>query len=663
MNTRTIAAIVATWTLTATTLLAQTDVPFQAYQAQLAAAEKSIRLGETRELTRWLDATNPDLRGWEWNHLSAIADTTRETRSLDSTASRITASPDQSMIALVKGATVQIRALPDLETTHTIAAHDDSIYRAEFSLDASKVVTVARDMTCRVWNLATGEELARTSLPNPAFAACAFSPDASRVATCAWERDEDRNVHGIVILWDATTGEVVKHQRVGVKPLSAIRFSPDGDRIFTASWDGIIHILDANASELAQIKLPDEGLYNAINDLDLSPDGSLIAVASKDQTARVFSAESHDLIATLRGHLADLEAVRFSSSGNALLTTSADATAARWDTSTWQRTHTYRGATATLRGACWTDNDTSIIACSLDAKLHLWNADADDDAAHVLKVAAEGIYSCAISPDATSIAVAAYNGDLILIDPASGRTIRTWKAHPDSTCHAAQFNATGTRLVTCSWDETARVWNPADATLIAECATGGGVFSTAISPDGTLVATTGADLQIWNVDDKSRRFTLTVDGARASRAGFSHDNARLISGWSDQIARIYDTRSGDLVHQTAPTGASISAVTFLHDSDAFATGDARGTVRVYAAANATPAHVIPTDASGINALTASNDRIAAAGSKLWIIDPTRGGAVLGLKPVPDSIYHAAWSDDGTFLAACAIPGNITVLHR
>ena len=331
MNPLKTAAMLAGLTVLPATSVAQQDVSFKAYQAQLAAAEKSFRLGEAREFTRWLNAADPDLRGWEWNHLSAIADSSRQTLSLDATASRITASPDQTSIALVTGSAVQIRAWPDLEITHTITAHDDAIYRAEFSAHADKLITVSRDMTSRVWDLSTGEEIARTSLPNPAFAACAFSPDASRAATCAWERDESNQVHGILILWDAHTGEVLQHQRVGVKPLSAVRFSADGDRIFTASWDGIVHILDANASELAQIKLPDEGVYNAINDLDLSPDGSLIAVASKDQTARVFSAESHDLIATLRGHLADLEAVRFSSNGAALLTTSADATAANPD--------------------------------------------------------------------------------------------------------------------------------------------------------------------------------------------------------------------------------------------------------------------------------------------------------------------------------------------
>ena len=55
---------------------------------------------------------------------------------------------------------------------------------------------------------------------------------------------------------------------------------------------------------------------------------------------------------------------------------------------------------------------------------------------------------------------------------------------------ALQFSPDGTQVVTASGDNTARVWDVASGTVVAEL-TGheGGVTSAAFSPDGTQVVT------------------------------------------------------------------------------------------------------------------------------------------------------------------------------
>ncbi|GAK53957.1 WD40 repeat, subgroup [Candidatus Moduliflexus flocculans] len=67
---------------------------------------------------------------------------------------------------------------------------------------------------------------------------------------------------------------------------------------------------------------------------------------------------------------------------------------------------------------------------------------------------------------------------------------------------AAAFSPDGTRIVTVSWDKTARVWDAASGAVLATL-TGhaGEVNSAAFSPDGTRIATASDDgmAKIWRV--------------------------------------------------------------------------------------------------------------------------------------------------------------------
>ena len=64
-----------------------------------------------------------------------------------------------------------------------------------------------------------------------------------------------------------------------------------------------------------------------------SPDGTRLATASNDQTAKVWDASSGRELLTLAGHTAVVVGVAFSPDGTRLATASYDGTARVWDTS------------------------------------------------------------------------------------------------------------------------------------------------------------------------------------------------------------------------------------------------------------------------------------------------------------------------------------------
>lgn len=125
-----------------------------------------------------------------------------------------------------------------------ITAHDKWIRRVIATPDGSRVITVADDMRCRVWDADTAEQIADFSdhdvmtpqhYPSMLYAV-AISNDGSRIAT------GDRIGH--VAIWDANTFEKLttleapemytwdpRQRRHSIGGLRSLAFSPDGSKL------------------------------------------------------------------------------------------------------------------------------------------------------------------------------------------------------------------------------------------------------------------------------------------------------------------------------------------------------------------------------------------------------------------------------------------------
>ena len=64
--------------------------------------------------------------------------------------------------------------------------------------------------------------------------------------------------------------------------------------------------------------------------------------------------------------------------------------------------------------------------------------------------------------------------------------------HTDEVKSAA-FSPDGTRIVTASWDNTARIWDAATGSVIATLNVGAALFAAAFSPDGKRIVTASGD--------------------------------------------------------------------------------------------------------------------------------------------------------------------------
>ncbi|HUR16967.1 MAG TPA: TIR domain-containing protein, partial [Candidatus Limnocylindrales bacterium] len=310
--------------------------------------------------------------------------------------------------------------------------HESSVLSAEFSPDATRIVT-GGDGSIRVWDASTGDLLQDRPLPVPSRAA-SFSPDGKSLLLASND--------GTVTLWplDRPDPSVFGTHEDWV--MSA-EFGASGTTAVTASQDSTAAIWNVE-SGAKRIVLRHDG---AVNHASFSPDESRVATASDDQTAAVWSVDGRKL-ATLT-HEADVRSVQWSPDGLWLLTADADGNAWLWSASTFARDrrpfqHDFeihfatfssdgrRIAVATSDGIAWVWHlpSRALLVPGLQAPIQTGQSNIPvKPSKRPRSVRLQAVYSVAFSPD----------GQRVLTGGASGR------AHVWDVSTAAPSNSVARR--------------------------------------------------------------------------------------------------------------------------------------------------------------------------------------------------------------------------
>lgn len=121
-----------------------------------------------------------------------------------------------------------------------MTGHNGGITDVAFSPDGRLLAGACRDGTIRLWNLATGIQVAR--LPTgytSAVTAIAFSRDGRLLASAARDPAGD----GVIQLWDPASRRLVRPPLTGRADwIWSVAFSPDGRLLAGANNDGTIQL-------------------------------------------------------------------------------------------------------------------------------------------------------------------------------------------------------------------------------------------------------------------------------------------------------------------------------------------------------------------------------------------------------------------------------------
>jgi hypothetical protein len=210
------------------------------------------------------------------------------------------------------------------------------------------------------------------------------------------------------------------------------------------------------------------------------------------------------------------------------------------------------------------------------------------------------------------------------------------------------FSPDGRRVLTGSWDRTARLW---DAETGTELRTFAGhakaVESVAFSPDGRRVLTGSWDTtaKLWEAETGKELRTFSGRSGPVSAVAFSPDGARALTG-GDTAVLSWDVETGQQL-RSFPEGWSVA---FSPDGGRLLTGRGDGTATLWDAATVTPLRSFSGHASRLWSVAFSPDgRRVLTGSwdgtaKLW--DAESGRSIRSFAGHLGPVKSAALSPDG-----------------
>jgi WD40 repeat protein/serine/threonine protein kinase len=177
--------------------------------------------------------------------------------------------------------------------TNRSFAHENHVLCAAFSADGSQLLTGSRDLTAKLWHVATGNHLF-TFRHRAWLNALAFSRDGQRLATA--------DVDGVAKIWDAHSGRALASSLPHRGMVLFAAFSPDGARLLTTCADGLARLWDATTGRmliapLAHSRTPRHAVF--------SPDGRRAVTIDERLTPRLWDLETGQPLPLMAGETAE----------------------------------------------------------------------------------------------------------------------------------------------------------------------------------------------------------------------------------------------------------------------------------------------------------------------------------------------------------------------
>ena len=206
-----------------------------------------------------------------------------------------------------------------------------------------------------------------------------------------------------------------------------------------------------------------DGHKSAVNSVSFSPDGTMLASGSHDETIKLWDVETDENIATLKGHKGSVNSVSFSPDGTMLASGAWDYTIRLWDISTKENITILRGHKGSVSSLSFSPDGTMLASGSYDETIKLWDMKTKENIAtlreHTTFVhTVSFINSVFFSPDGTMLASGLHDDSVKLWDVETKENIATLRGHKSSVT-SVSFAPDGATLASGGLDNAIRLWD------------------------------------------------------------------------------------------------------------------------------------------------------------------------------------------------------------
>ncbi len=464
----------------------------------------------------------------------------------------------------------------------------------QFHPDGSWLLTSSRiSGGMQIWDLASGELLQTfEGYPGP----LAISADGRYLASALTDFESIAVLDLEATISSGLARELSIQIRVG-SPFNDIALSPDGTMLAGLLQAGatiLWNIADGTAEEILSIRPTDVWV-------DFNQSGNQLAASRPDGTVALFdiTPAGNREVLNLSGHAAPVQRVTYSHDGTLLATAGWDGTARLWDAVSGEMLFNLAHA-----GRVW-DVDFSLddryLATAVeDNTARVWRV---ADGAEVLTLTGHeeawplggffpGVTRLAFSPtQAELVATAGSDGMVHLWDITSGELLVSVTVHPEGRAASnVVFSPDGSRLITTSdicfnfcdlEGAVGRIWEAATGELLRAFDVPNRAFAIAFSQDASefVAAGSGGFVNVWDAGTGDELHAFWTEMGTIGSASFLDDGERLIiSGFG--LPTVLDLASGEELlklpgHESIVIGMEISP-----DGRQVATASHDGTARV-----------------------------------------------------------------------------------
>ena len=397
-----------------------------------------------------------------------------------------------------------------------------------------------------------------------------------------------------------------------------------------------------------------EGHSKAVYSVVWSPDGQVIASASRDCTVKLWSKEGREL-QTLSGHRALVYNVSFSPDGQMIASASLDGTIKLWSRDGIEQ-RTLQGHRAEVFSVSFSPDGQTIASASDDKTIKLWSLDGRE--LQTLSGHSTGVYSVSFSPDGKMIASAGLSGTIKLWR-LDGRGRQTLSGHSQAIA-SVSFSPDGELIASASWDGTIKLWSKDGTQLQIFQGHRDKVYSINFSPDGQVIASASLDgtIKLWSKDGKELQ---TLKGHRSAVYGVKFSpNAQIIASASDdQTIKLWGWKGRE--RQTLKGHSDVVfSVSFSPDSQIIASASWDNTIKLWSL-DGRERLTLQGHSREVNSVSFSPDgqTIVSASSdgtiKLWSLD---GKERLTFQGSSHMVSSVSFSPDGQTIVSASSDGTI-----